>query len=68
MDPNATLDTILDNIRYFIEQEEIDEGTHKRETIQEEHARVMEICEHFLALHNWLNAGGFLPNRWLASR
>jgi hypothetical protein len=64
MDPNAALDTILDNVMYFFLQESPDEGTPKRETHQEEYARLMEICENFNALHHWLMDGGFLPNKW----
>jgi hypothetical protein len=52
MDPNAALDTILDNVMYFFLQESPDEGTPKRETHQEEYARLMEICENFNALHH----------------
>lgn len=67
MDPNAALDTILDNIMYFFTQESPDENTHY-ETPQEEHARLMEICEKFNNLHHWLLDGGFLPTRWEQNR
>lgn len=62
MDPNATLQLIIDKAARILEDHGDDSTGHPYYDVNQDDA--VELAEAVQNLHTWLIRGGFLPNVW----